>query len=438
MRRRRPILTATLLVFTVVVLAIAMNNARADCVDGVRNVTPGELDFAQRARAALVAGLPEAVRPIERRSPNRPDPAGSVNTSPCRGTPVGAFSPSASDGFLFQFTREEATARSDQRQQLRRQIEELERLPPDKEAQRKDIEAQMRAAYAAAPTRSRKDPPFTPEQQAQVDRAQAEGRALEQAMRKIESDHRASVKPQTDPLRARSDELQQGPQLFSVTLGMNVARFPEAAANAQLVTFGAPSPRQSASLQVQNLVLRIEGPAGPAREALAGLVDRAYLQGLIGKPLPDVAASKARIDAAIARAAAAPPLAIAASVAAAGVAASATAPASTPASQPSPAATSATAASPTAAAPPAASRSAPSQVQVQAQTGAPCPPPARSAQNSNEAARSGSQAGAEVGGAVLGGGWGRNVGGAVGGALGALGGNAKKQETQGAAADCPR
>jgi hypothetical protein len=440
MRRRRPIITATVLVFTVVVLAIAMNNARADCVDGVRNVTPAELDFAQRAHAALVAGLPEAVRPIERRSPNRPDPGGSVNMSPCRGTPAGAFSPSASDGFLFQFTPEEATARSDQRQQLRRQIEDIERLPPDREAQRKEIEAQMRAAYAAAPTRSRKDPPFTPEQQAQVDRAQAEGRALEQAMRKIESDHRASVKPQTDPLRARMDDLQQGPQTFSVTVGMNLVRFPEAGPTTQVITFGAPTPRQSASLTAQNISVRIEGPAGPARDALAGLVDRAYLQALLGKPLPTVDASRARIAAVIAQAAGAPALAIAASMptAASAVPAVAASPATAAAPIVPPAAAPTAAAS---AAPAAASTATPPATTAAARSpsASPCPPPARSAQNSTDAARSGGQAGAavgsEVGGAVLGGGWGRSVGSAVGGALGALGGAAKKQEPP---ADCPR
>lgn len=434
MTDRRQILMASLMTATVIALAIAMNAARADCVDGTRNATPAELDFGQRARAALIAGLPEAVRPIERRSPQRADPSEPFRHSPCRGTPVGAFSPVASDGFLYQFTREEAAARSEQRQQLRRQIEDIERLPADKEAQRKELEAQMRAAYAAAPTRSRKDPPFTSEQQAQVNRAQAEGYKLEQAMRKVELDHRASVKPQTDPLRARMDELQQGPQLFSVTIGMNVARFPEAAANAQLATFGAPAPKQSASLQVQNLVLRIEGPAGAARDALAGLVDRAYLQGLLGKPLPDVAASKARIESGIARAANASPLAIATTPApAAGADSAQAASDSTRTAAPATAAPTAAAAAPAAAA----QSTHASTARSNAPSNAPCKPPTPNA-NAGDAARSGSQVGADVGGAVLGGGWGRNVGGAVGGALGALGGTAKKQERQDAPADCPR
>jgi len=421
-------------------MALTAPIARADCVDGVREATPAEREAAQRGRAALIAGMPEAVRPLERRTPNRADPAAPVSLGFCRGTPVGAFTPAAADGFMYQFSREEGAARSEQRRALQRQVEELEKLPPEKEAQRRQIEAQMRAAYAAAPTRSRKDPPFTPEQQAQADRAQAEGRKLEDAMRRIEFDHRASVKPQTDPLRARADELQQGPQIFLVSLGMNLARFPDPmpAARGATLTFGAPSPKLSATLQPVNIVVKVEGPAGPARDALVGLIDRAYFEGLLNKPLPEVAASKKRIENNIAQAASAPPLAIASSVplnassTAVAPAAATASPTAAPAPNAAPAAAAASgsAAAATTSAPPPAQRSA---------NATPCPPSARTA-NSNDAQRSGSQAGAEVGGAVLGGGWGRSVGASVGGVLGALGGSAKKEEPKpaNAAADCPR
>ena len=63
---------------------------------------------------------------------------------------------------------------------------------------------QMKVAYEAASRRSRKDPPFTPEQQAQVDRAMAEGNKHADAAKKLVSDHVASVKFQTDQLRAQA------------------------------------------------------------------------------------------------------------------------------------------------------------------------------------------------------------------------------------------
>jgi hypothetical protein len=240
------------------------------------------------------------------------------------------------------------------------------------------------------------------------------------------------VKPQTDPLRARADELQQGPQIFQVSLVMNVARFPEPlpAARGTTVTFGVPSPKLSASLQAVNIVATITGPAGPARDALVGLIDRAYFESLLNRPLPEVTASTKRIDNNIAQAASAAPLAVASSVPlnAASTAVAPAATAASPTAAPAPGVTPAAsaAAASTASAAPSAQRSAGT---------APCPPPTRTA-SSDDAQRSGSQVGSEVGGAVLGGGWGRSVGASVGGVLGALGGSAKKAESK--PTDCPR
>jgi hypothetical protein len=278
-------------------------------------------------------------------------------------------------------------------------------------------------------------------------------------MRRVESEHRASVKPQTDPLNARADTLQQGPQLFSVGLGMNVRSFgdPLPPERGLRITFGVPSPKQSASLQPINIVVNVEGPAGPARDALVSLIDRDYLAGLIGKPLPDVATSQKRIDSNIARAAAAPPLAVASSVplGAAGPAAApagslAASPAGSPAASPPPQAATAAVPAPaagsdsTAAVAGAGAAATAGAATTRAATPAasptnPCPPPSRAASAGNEAQRSGSQVGAEVGGAVLGGGWGRSIGASVGGALGALGGSKPQPALpQQQPADCPR
>jgi len=62
----------------------------------------------------------------------------------------------------------------------------------------------------------------------------------------------------------------------------------------RLVTFGAPSARRSGGLAVHNVVIAVEGPEGAARQALFDAVDKGYLQGLVGQPLPELEASKAR------------------------------------------------------------------------------------------------------------------------------------------------
>jgi hypothetical protein len=409
--------------------------ARADCVDGVRKATPAEMDFLQRAHAALIAGLPEAVRPLERNSPQRPEPGTVAPPSLCGGTPVGAFSPGAFTAFNFNFTPEEAKARAEQRRLLRQQIDELKKLPPPKEAEVRQLTEQARAAAAAAPRRSRKDPPFTPEQQAQVERAEAEANRLSQAARKIQLDHDAGVKPQTDALSERADRLQAGQQTFTVALTMNVQRFAEPTAASEVITLGAPSANRSGSLRARNLVVEVKGPAGPTRDAIVTLIDRAYLQSLLDAPLPDVAASRQRIDANIARAASAPPLAIASTVPLNASAASA-------ATVPAAAGAGAAAATTAASAPAAKASSATAPATSTAQS--PCPPPSGTASGStttsSDAVRTGRDVGGEVGGAVLGGGWGRGIGASVGGVLGALGGSAKKDEPTpaSAAADCPR
>jgi hypothetical protein len=202
---------------------------------------------------------------------------------------------------------------------------------------------------------------------------------------------------------------------------MNSERFPSAG-EATMLTFGKPSPKRSAMLRAENIVVSVSGPDGPARAALVKLIDTAYLQSLVGEPLPDLAASKARIERVNAQAAGAQPLAIAPTVTSSSAA-------------PAVAATAATAATASPSAP-AAPTAAPAAAATRSSGGAPCPP-AASAQAGGDAARTGSQVGAEVGGAALGGGWGRNVGSAVGGVLGAIGSAAKKAEPA-APADCPR
>jgi hypothetical protein len=410
--------------------------ARADCVDGVRKATPAEMDFLQRAHAALIAGLPEAVRPLERNSPQRLEPGTVAPPSLCGGTPVGGFSPGAFTAFNFNFTPEETKARAEQRRLLRQQVDELKKLPPDKQSEVQQLTEQARAAAAQAPRRSRNDPPFTPEQRAQVERAEAEANRLSQAARKIQFDHDAGVKPQTDALNERADRLQAGQQTFTVALTMNVQRFAEATAASEVITLGAPSANRSGSLRARNLVVEVKGPAGPTRDAIVTLIDRAYLQSLLDAPLPDLAASRQRIDANIVRAASAPPLAIASTVP---LNASAAAAATVPAAAGVGAAAATTAAS----APAAQASSATAPPTTTAQN--PCPPPSRTASGSttasNDAVRTGRDVGGEVGGAVLGGGWGRGIGASVGGVLGALGGSARSDEPKPAAtaaADCPR
>ncbi len=267
------------------------DRAQADCVDGVRNATPAELTFAAQGSAALAAGLPAPIADSERRGAPY-DFSQQPRLSFCKADREGAFSLSVSGGYLYKFPKSEADRLYAERKRVEKQIEELEKLPPEKETEYKQVLAQMRAAYDAAPRRSRKDPPFTPEQQAQVDHANSEGRKLEAAANKVISDHKATMQTQTDPLRAQAKRLETFPQELAVRLAINLDRFPEAGATT--ATFGQASAGRSAGLGVYNVTLIVEGPEGAARQALFDAVDKNYLQGLVGQALPEVEASKAR------------------------------------------------------------------------------------------------------------------------------------------------
>ena len=280
-------------VMIVSVMSGMPNAARADCVDGVRNATPEELAFAARAEAALAAALPAPIPNSERRG-GPYDFARQPRLSFCKGDQVGAFVPSVGGGYLYKFPKAEADRLYAERKAIEKQIDEAEKLPLEKDAEYKQVLSQMKVAYEAAPRRSRKDPPFTPEQQAQVDRAMAEGKKLEDAAKKLVSDHVASVKSQTYQLRAQAKRLESYPQDLAVRLAMNMERFPESVP--MLATFGAPSARRSGGLAVHNVVMAVEGPEGAARQALFDAVDKVYLQGLVGQPLPELDASKTRTE----------------------------------------------------------------------------------------------------------------------------------------------
>lgn len=122
----------------------------ADCVDGVRDPTPAELGFAARAEAALATALPAPVANSERRGAPY-DFSRQPRLSFCRSAGEGAFSSSASGGYLYKFPKAEADRMYAERKSLEKQIEELEKLPPEKEGQHKQLLAQMRTAYDAAP-----------------------------------------------------------------------------------------------------------------------------------------------------------------------------------------------------------------------------------------------------------------------------------------------
>jgi hypothetical protein len=80
-------------------------------------------------------------------------------------------------------------------------------------------------------------------------------------------------------------------RLAIVEVEMNRIELP--AAGALVSTYGSASPKRSAGLKVTNVMWRVSGSDSPLRQALVDGIDRARLEGMVGKPLPSVAESQA-------------------------------------------------------------------------------------------------------------------------------------------------
>lgn len=392
-------------------------SVRADCVDGTRTPTPAEAEFARNARAALAAALPAGGPQLERSRAASPSDVPTSEGSLCADTKVGAFEVEANGSYVRTFTPAEAQARDAKRRALEQEVARLRVLPPELKAQEDEYWRQAKAVYATVPTRSRKDPPFTPEQQAVVDQRSAEGRALETKARNVQRDWERGLEPKTLPLQQQAHALENSPKEFAVRLLINSPEWRFRDAGVAYVKTHGPmlkGPGGGGGLTVKQVGIIVRGPEGATRDAIVAALDVAYLEGLVGRPLPARNASIAR----------------AAQVAGVQVPLEATGPAVAAnggAGDPTPVA-GAGAATAGAAAGAAAATTAPAPTAAAAAAPAKrtCPPQTASAE----------QAGAEVGGAVVGGGYGREMGRTIGGALGALGslGRKKKDEPQ---PDCP-
>lgn len=277
------------------VLGLALSTfAHADCVDGVRQATPAERDFHQRATAALLALIPPPQPSSELRG-KLPDFKALPSIADfCRGEKLGSFEVTMGASYLYKWPNAEAERRSAERRQLLDQITALEQLPPEPAARYKALTEQAREAYNSQPKAKRGGPPLSDEDRKLAEQKIAEGRAIDAQAKALLDAHLAQVAPQVQPLRAKADALQPYPQEIGVVLKLNARRFEEADPRVVRHDFGSP---HRGGLAVSNVTVAFGGPEGPARQRLIDAVDLARIQAMVGAPLPAVAESEARAQA---------------------------------------------------------------------------------------------------------------------------------------------
>lgn len=259
--------------------------AAADCES--RKPRPAETEFNARAMAALMAALP-------------PVPAGvtEVDAKPydfktvpaigeylCEFSKEGEFSVTARRQYIRKHSESERRQLQAHYDALTAQFHALKKTPPDKAAEQQVLRQQSNAAWQAARDAEKAG------NKAAAQASDAQYRSLRNQADAIDAQHEASVKPQTSELDQRRIAIDLVSQKVDIVLGMNLQRLPRASTDNS--SYGAASPGKSVGLKVHNVGITVGGTDGPLRQALAGAIDRARLQALVGKPLPSAAESEA-------------------------------------------------------------------------------------------------------------------------------------------------
>jgi hypothetical protein len=271
--------------------------AHADCIGGLRQLRPGEGEFYNSATAALVAAIPPApasASMVGKHDLTKLNPKGPE----CHDAATGS-----SDIYVIQRYElpppvDEARRKAKQYDEITDQILALLKLPPELRAEQEaldrkanDTEKQRQIAMKAGDTSTART-------------LAKEIESYNRAYREVKKRHVAAVKPQTDALEEQRKPFVVESQRVEIFLWINREKLP-AAGNGPDGAYGADSPAKSASLKVVNVAWFFDGPDTPLRRALVDALDREWLKGLVGKPLPSLADSQAK--AARATAAVAPP-----------------------------------------------------------------------------------------------------------------------------------
>lgn len=266
---------------------LAVGAAFADCTS--RKPRAAETAFNSRAVAALHAALPPLPAGVEQVGGRAHDfkTTAEVQEILCDFSKEGDFSVWAKRTYLRKHSEAERRRTEAQYDHATAQFHALKKTPADKAVEQQALRQRSNAAWQA----TRDAEKAGDKAAAQVH--DAEYRSLRNQADAIDAQHVASVKPRLDELHQRRTAIDLASQRVEIVLGINLQRLPGTPAADTGGAWGAASPGKSAELKVHNLVFSVNGTAGPLRQALAAAVDRAYLQSLLGKPLPSEAQSEA-------------------------------------------------------------------------------------------------------------------------------------------------
>jgi hypothetical protein len=241
----------------------------ADCIDGIRKETAQEAAFFQKVQEKLKEALP-AAPPGWTVTPERSQTLGGL----CKGTPEGSFPVRVGAKYTYRPPKEEADRMYAEGRKVQAEIDAIEKLPLEIAKERQgwmDKYSEATRAARQADKEGNKD---------LAKHKYAERDGYDKKATEVRTKYLASVKPQTEPLRAKLAALNYTPQDVTVEVFANEA-YPEKLDQAhasEIVVGKVPSP-PSPGLKVQGVRMVLKGPA--KREELLSAVDKAKLSRLL-------------------------------------------------------------------------------------------------------------------------------------------------------------
>lgn len=238
--------------------------ASADCLEGLRSVTPGEVQYFKTVSAALKAALP-APPPNWTLAPLRgqEEPGGL-----CNGDREGAFKIQVTANYTYTPPKADGDRLYAEYRKLQAEIDALKQLPPAVAKERQEWLNKMsegnrasNAAYKAG------DKALAKQKDSEAEDASKKGR-------EIRDRYLASVKQNVEQLEAKQKALEYRGSSVTVRIVANEEGRASSAA-APIVIGKTPTP-QSPGLKVHNVKVYLEGSA-EKRGVIQAAIDKAAL-----------------------------------------------------------------------------------------------------------------------------------------------------------------
>lgn len=248
--------------------ALLSTAAFADCIEGMRDATPGETQHFKRVYAALKEALP-APPANWKLAPVREQNVGSF----CKDDREGNFEIRLSASYSYQPPKEEGDRLYAEYRKLQSEIDALRQLPPDIAKERQGWLDKMSEANRAS------NRAFKEGNKELARQKDAEGEDYSRKGREVRDKYIAGVQQQLGQLETRQKTLEYRGSAVNVSLVANERRPPDTKAGSVILVGKAPTPK-SPGLKVHNVRAVLEGTADK-RAQIQAAIDKEKLARIV-------------------------------------------------------------------------------------------------------------------------------------------------------------